>query len=71
MSDEQRMSIDLALKQRELEAQREEIRRQFPNADDAEIDRRFRLRMLAHHEEKTAAERAIASPAILAPKRRR
>lgn len=47
MSGEQRLKIALDLHAFSCEMAREGIRNQFPDADEAEVDRRLRLRLKA------------------------
>ncbi len=45
MTGEQRLEIALALHALSCDVAREGIRRQFPQADDAEVERRLRQRL--------------------------
>lgn len=47
MSGEERLKIALDLHAFSCDLAREGIRSQFPNADEAEVDRRLRLRLAA------------------------
>ena len=47
MTGEERLRIALDLHARSCDTAREEIRRQFPQVEEAEVDRRLRQRMEA------------------------
>ena len=64
MTGEQRLTIALDMTTRAREAERDGIRREFPDADEAEIDQLFRMRMMAANERKNEQERLTASAAI-------
>ena len=64
MTGEQRLTIALEMTTLKWEAERNEIRREFPEADEAEVDRQFRKRRMAANERKNEQERLTAFAAI-------
>jgi hypothetical protein len=64
MTGEQRLTIGFEMTTLAREAERDAIRREFPDADEAEVDRQFRLRRMAANKLKNEQELLTASAAI-------
>jgi len=60
MTDEQRLKIALDLHELACNVASEGIRHQFPNADEAEIGRHLRERIMLENTRANDAERAVA-----------
>lgn len=65
VTGEQRLKIALDMTERKSEADPGGIRREFPTADEAEVDRLFRIQRMAANERKNDRERLTASAAIM------